>query len=514
MIHIPILRQGKAYESVDKVELVHHATGAPVARVSQANSGMIVRDLHRMDDTVLERFPVRDLNDICRRAADRFMAAALPIGNGLQTFDDYVGCLSATTGMPITYCKSNADKIRRVLAEMDVIIAGLTRGFDLDILDRGHGTLQTPIEKSKSQNGEKSKNQKIEKSKLDDDSGADSSSLRPSVNVSLTLSFFREGRIFGAVLPSNSPGVHGLWIPAIPLKAPIVLKPGREEPWTPLRIIEALAAEGIPREAFGFYPTDHAGAGELLRNTSRSMLFGDTSTTAPWKDDLRVEVHGPGFSKILLDDAAADQWEKYIDVMVTSIAANGGRSCINASAVWTPKNGRQIAEALATRLAEVRALPADDPNAAVAAFANPQMPERMSSVIDHDLRVPGAEDVSARIRGTPRLVKEGRVAWLLPTIIRCDDREHPLVNREYLFPYASVVECPCEEMPRAIGPSLVVTAIAKDPRLLDRLMASHNVDRLNIGPIPTVQLSWDQPHEGNLFEHLYRQRAFQMEPAA
>ena len=28
--------------------------------------------------------------------------------------------------------------------------------------------------------------------------------------------------------------------------------------------------------------------------------------------------------------------------------------------------------------------------------------------------------------------------------------------------------------------------------------------------MPTCQLSWDQPHEGNLFEHLYRQRAFQM----
>ena len=35
-----------------------------------------------------------------------------------------------------------------------------------------------------------------------------------------------------------------------------------------------------------------------------------------------------------------------------------------------------------------------------------------------------------------------------------------------------------------------------------------------IGPIPTYQISWDQPHEGNLFEHLYRQRAFQTEPAA
>ena len=35
------------------------------------------------------------------------------------------------------------------------------------------------------------------------------------------------------------------------------------------------------------------------------------------------------------------------------------------------------------------------------------------------------------------------------------------------------------------------------------------VDRLNVGPIPTNQISWDQPHEGNLFEHLYARRSFQ-----
>ncbi|NUQ50527.1 MAG: hypothetical protein HUU27_11520 [Phycisphaerae bacterium] len=101
------------------------------------------------------------------------------------------------------------------------------------------------------------------------------------------------------------------------------------------------------------------------------------------------------------------------------------------------------------------------------------------------------------------------MTWLLPTIIWCERADHPLANREFLFPYAAVVECPAEEIPRRIGRSLVVSAITGDERLTRALMASAEVDRLNIGPIPTWQLSWDQPHEGNLFEHLYRQRAFQ-----
>jgi hypothetical protein len=55
----------------------------------------------------------------------------------------------------------------------------------------------------------------------------------------------------------------------------------------------------------------------------------------------------------------------------------------------------------------------------------------------------------------------------------------------------------------------VVTAITNDPNLIQKLVNSPNVDRLNVGAVPTNQIGWDQPHEGNLFEHLYARRAFQ-----
>ena len=473
MLHIPILRHGHPYESIDKIEIVHHATGEPVARVSQANAGLITRDISRMDHDVLESFTMRELLAMCRKAAGLFMSAEVPVGDAKQTFDDYVKCLSATTGMPYAYCRRNAEKIHSVLEEMEAIIAGLTRGFDLQILDRGYG----------------------------DDDGR-------------TLSWFREARTFGAVLPSNSPGVHSLWAPAVALKTVIALKPGREEPWTPLRMIQAFIAAGFPKEAFGFYPTDHGGAGALLSAVDRSMLFGDASTTRAWAKDSRVELHGPGYSKVVLGEDAADSFDKHVDLIVSSIAANGGRSCINASGVWTPKHGRAIAEALAEKLAKVQPLPADDPNAQIAAFANPQMAERINASIDQALRASGAEDLTAKFRGSERFVRRGRIAWLLPTIIWCEDRKHPLANKEFLFPFASVVECPTEEIPDAIGQSLVVTALTDDAKLRRALMASGNIDRLNFGAVPTWQLSWDQPHEGNLFEHLYRQRAFQQVGAA
>ena len=39
--------------------------------------------------------------------------------------------------------------------------------------------------------------------------------------------------------------------------------------------------------------------------------------------------------------------------------------------------------------------------------------------------------------------------------------------------------------------------------------ATH-IDRLNIGPIPTIKLDWLQPHEGNIIDFLFRNRAYQV----
>src|SRR5882724_6370255 len=102
MLHIPILRHGQPYESIDKIEILHHATGEPVAQVSQANAGLITRDVGRIDDDALESFSMADLLAMCRKAAEFFISGALTVGDVPQTFDQYISQLSATTGMPQT----------------------------------------------------------------------------------------------------------------------------------------------------------------------------------------------------------------------------------------------------------------------------------------------------------------------------------------------------------------------------------------------------------------------------
>jgi len=464
---IPILRRGQIYESLDHIELNDVCSGEAVATVSQANAGLIRRDLRRSSRDALRAVPSERLLEICADAGRLFMEADLPLSGGqMQSPAAYMDLLSACSGLPYSLIRRNMAKINQVFREMPTILRGLTRGMDLSVLDTGMG----------------------------EQSG-------------VPISYFAVTEALGVVLPSNSPGVNSLWMPAIALKIPVVLKPGREEPWTPFRIIQAFIAAGCPPEAFSFYPTDHEGSAAVLEGCGRALVFGDVSTVERYSSNPAVEVHGPGWSKILIGDDCIERWPEFVDLIVTSISDNGGRSCVNASALLVPRYGDEIAEAVATKLASLIPRSKADDDAILAGFANRRVAESIDSAITADLEAPGATDITQSHRTEPRLANRDGSMFLLPTLVKCDSWDHPLANREFLFPYASLVEMPQDQMPEKIGPSLVVTAITQDAGFIDRLIASPHIARLNVGPAPTTRVQWDQPHEGNLFEFLYRRRA-------
>jgi hypothetical protein len=95
-------------------------------------------------------------------------------------------------------------------------------------------------------------------------------------------------------------------------------------------------------------------------------------------------------------------------------------------------------------------------------------------------------------------------------VIHADSPSRGVAAKEYMFPFASVVECPQKDMIKSIGQTLIGTAITQDPAWIDELTNAVNIDRLNIGAIPTNRLNWLQPHEGNLTEFLFRNRAYQI----
>ncbi|MEZ6126537.1 MAG: aldehyde dehydrogenase family protein [Planctomycetaceae bacterium] len=457
MIEIPVIRWGKPYESLEKADVVHFETGEVMARMHQANGGLVQMDMRKSAQAraALRKFTPQQLIEMCVRAADLFLEAELPLGSGTQTPEQFCRIQSATTGLPLNMAKGNMGKIAFVLKNMGATLDALTRGLPLEILHRGYGMEARGV----------------------------------------MVSYQSTTDAIGLVLPSNSPGVHTLWLPAIPLQVGLVLKPGSSEPWTPYRMYEAFAAAGVPREAFCLYPGPHDVGNAVVDRCGRAMVFGGTATVEKYAANPRVQAHGPGFSKILLGDDVVDQWEDYLDLMVNSVLVNGGRSCINCSGIWASRHTEAIADAIAKRLGPITALPTTDPSAALAAFTMAGAAEAMNSMIEDGCQSPAVTEVTAKYRDGERLIQKERCDYLRPTVLHVSDPDDAMANTEFMFPFVSVTKCPQDKMLQKIGSTLVGTAITKTKHRMDQLINARNIDRLNIGEVPTCALNWLQPHE-------------------
>src|SRR2546421_7900441 len=365
MIHIPVLRWGEPYESLETDQVFHFYPGEVLAEVGRANAAMVERDMRFAPRAraALRDIPIKELLGIMKKAGELYAKATLPLGDGTQTPDQFARMQSATTGLPEHMCRFNMEKNQFVLGNMDKILDSLTRGLDLNILTRGYGVEERGV----------------------------------------PVSYQCQSPVLGMVLPSNSPGVHTLWLPIIPMQVGLVLKPGPQEPWTPYRMTSAFVQAGVPKQAIAIYPGLGDIGAAVLNSCPRSLIFGGTATVEQYKGNPRVQAHGPGFSKIILGDDEVDRWEKYLPIMADSVFVNSGRGCINCSGVWVSRHGRKIAAALAERLGPVEPLPPEDPKAALAAFTVPGQADGVWKAIEADLKEPGVHHLTEKFG--PRLVK-------------------------------------------------------------------------------------------------------------
>ena len=469
-MHLPAYRFGKPYESLERDTLVHFLTGEKIAEVSQVGGAIVGRDLQKAGQAraALLAIDPEEIVERLQTAGNLYAHGTLTVGDSKQSPDDFVKQQSATTGLPESLCRANMQKNMFVLANMDRMLDALSRGLPPEIFWKGFGTEHRGV----------------------------------------VVSYQAQSPVLGLVLPSNSPGVHTLWLPVIALGVGLVMKPGSQEPWTPYRMTSAMIEAGIPAEAISLYPgpTD-VGAG-ILNTCRRSMIFGSAKTVEQYRANPGVQVHGPGFSKIILGDDCVDEWEKHLDMMAESVAINSGRGCINASAIYASRHTKEIAAALADRLGPIDVKPPQDPDAKLAAFTIPGAAKAIWGQIEAGLKVSGVSHMTAPFGD--RLVEGERCGWLRPVVAHCTSPEPEIAKAEYMFPFVSVVECPQATMLEKIGPTLVCTAITDNPAFQSDLVNSTAIDRLNLGSIPTTKLDWLQPHEGNIIDFLYRSRALQV----
>jgi len=469
-LHLPILRHGAVYESLDRYDLVDCQNDEVLATVSLANRALMERDLEVWNKPVqdLAQYKTADILQHSPKIGDIFRNANLPAfpGGPVWSANEFATMVSRSTGLPVHMVFGHMSNIETAWYQLSDTLTGLTRGLAPVVLD---GT--------KSQQSGR------------------------------MIRIVQGARSLAVVLPNNAPSVHGLWLPALALRTPVALKPGHSEPWTCYRIHAAWVEAGMPSSSISVYPASHGAVSSLIKSADRAMVFGDEKSVLPYRNRRDVQVHGPGYSKVVFGEDVAREWSRYDEFLDACVLYNGGRSCINTSTIVVSSGGLELAQRLAKRWAGIGGKALDDGTGVLAGFTDHSRARALSDELDQMLQTAGAVDCSAQFRDGDRVQKKHELSFVLPTVLWIDDPSHPLVRCERPFPLVSVVEIPEENIPAWLAPSLCVTVLSSNESMVQEILRQPGVASVHVGAIPTTRKSWDQPHEGNLFELICDHRA-------
>lgn len=306
----------------------------------------------------------------------------------------------------------------------------------------------------------------------------------------------RRGDVFAVNAAGNHPGPHGLWLEALALGYRVAVRPSRREPFTPHRLVTALRRAGFANDQVVLLPTGHDVADTVIESADLGLVYGGEEVVRKYAGS-RVLPQGPGRSKILV--TADVDWRDHLDVIVGSVAHQGGVACINATAVLVEGDPAPLAQALAERLAELPSLPPSDARAVL-----PVQPVEDARAMDRFLAA-RSEGARAWLGGDGIVDELGDgSAALRPAVHELDRPDAPQVSLELPFPCVWVAPWTRGAGTAVLRDTLVLTALTRDPELVDDLLAEPTIANVYHGDHPTYWIRPGVPHDGYLGEFLMR----------
>jgi acyl-CoA reductase-like NAD-dependent aldehyde dehydrogenase len=310
----------------------------------------------------------------------------------------------------------------------------------------------------------------------------------------------RRGDVFAVHAPGNHPGVHGLWLEALALGYRVAVRPSRRDPFTPHRLISALRAAGFGDDQVVLLPTGYEAADAILHGADLAMAYGDEDVMRKYAALSTILPQGPGRSKILL--TADVDWRDHLDLIVDSISHEGGRACVNTTAVFVDGDTTAVARAIAERLAAIPSLPPEDERAAL-----PVLPVADAQKLERFL-LAKASGTGAWLGGDGVVDELGDGSAVLRTAVHQLDRPDAQQARvELAFPCVWVAPWTPEAGLEPFKETLVLTAITHDTRLVDALVAEPTISNVYIGDHPTYWIEPGIPHDGYFADFLMRTKA-------
>jgi len=223
-----LLGKGRApYASLGRQAL----TGFDGSTVAEATitPALLVHDVGRLGSPALRAMPVRNVLEIFGRAAEIF-ATGRPDGLDPEV---YVRNASLTSGLPLAITRRQTlGAVPAAFRLMDQVLQVQSPGgldaFDTHVYEAG------------------------------------------GLQIGLTP----RGRNVGFVMPGNHPSTHFLWLCALAMKMPVVVRPSSDDVFTPYRFAMSLFEAGLPADAVLFTPGGHDLVDAIIQTCSLSVLFG------------------------------------------------------------------------------------------------------------------------------------------------------------------------------------------------------------------------------------------------
>jgi acyl-CoA reductase-like NAD-dependent aldehyde dehydrogenase len=328
--------------------------------------------------------------------------------------------------------------------------------------------------------------------------GAADNAARPGSELgNRRLTWVRRGDVLAVGAAGNHPAVQSQWLEAVALGYRVAVRPSRQEPFTPHRLVAALRTAGFGADQVNLLPTDSEGVDALIRGADLAVVYG-ADLAGRYATDRTVATHGAGRSKVLF--AGAD-WRDHLDMVVRSVAHDGGTTCVNATTVLVDGDPGPLAEALAARLAELPSLPPQDDRAVL-----PVRSSASARVIEQYLLRHGQ---SARIwlggEGVVDELGDGS-AVLRPAVLQVDRAGTADIGVELPFPCVWVAPWSRADGPEPLRDTLVLTVVTDDEELIDRLVTEPSIGNVHIGSHPTCAMEAGIPPDGYLADFLMRDK--------
>ena len=461
MLNLPVLRWGQPYTSMDVDEVVHFADRrADCPREPRQRRADPAR---HAQGAARARRAARDPDRRPHRPGSAPPASStrtptLPMGDGTQTPDEFVRAQSASTGLPERMCRANMKKNAFVLAEMRSIS---------DVAD-ARARLRRAVARLRRR-----------ARRADQLSGAEPgrrASCCRRTRRACTRSGCRSSRCRSAWCSSRGRRSRGRRIG------------WRKRSSRPA--FRARRSRSIPAWA--------TSARRCSTAAARNLIFGGTATV----DRYRGNPGGAGARPGLLEDPDRRRPGR----PVGTVPRRDGRQRVRQQRarlhqllgdLGQPPHARDRRRARAAAGGACGRCRPRIPRRAWRRSPCPGVADAISQAIDADLQAPGVTDVTARHRDGPRVLKQGRADYLLPTVVHCESPDAAAAKKEYMFPFVTVVRVPGRSDAGGDRPDAGVQrdhlqAGASGGAFMDAM----HIDRLNLGPVPTIQLNWLQPHEG------------------